>query len=170
MTNQFQRHLDPRDAMSTGHIGRVRQCLAKKGDAVFRIPAPSESGLIVTIESGSIVLENRDVCEGILADVKFIEKGGHCTILSELPTEEIYKRIKKCLESILNAKEPGPLDKDNVEKSRKTILDLPPKASIPQKKKLIKSIESGDLEYTSKVQDDYGVKIEEYAEELRKRL
>lgn len=170
MTNQFQRGLDPKDAMSIGESGKIRECLKGKGDADFSILPSTGKGYIVTIKRGNIVLESRTICEGILAKIEFKEKGGSYTILDELPTEEIYKRIKNCLDNILNTKESGPLDIDNVKKSRKTILDLPPEASNPQKIKLIKSIESGDLEYTSKVKDDHGVKIEEYAGELRKRL
>jgi hypothetical protein len=104
MTN-FQRGLDPKDAMGIGETSQIKDWLIKNnsGSAEFNVKV-KDSKVIVTVK-GNLVLENL-LIEKMVKDkgfkgIEYINKVGHITILNQLSKEDLYSRIKNYYMKVL---------------------------------------------------------------------
>ena len=127
-----------------------------KGEATFNFNIISDP-VRITI-SGNAVFEEFKTRED-LKKIEFICITGSCyTILSDLTTSEIYLRIKNFYDKVLNS-------------DGNKIAILPSEPSANQMLDLVEQINSrGFLFYARREKDEYGVRLEQYATALKKKL
>lgn len=184
--------------MSIGKVKKVEDWLNKNGatDSGYIIRQNNVEKLFIIDVEGNVVLENFDIvnAEGIQGfyQVEFGDVLGSITILSHLPTEEIYSRIKKFYEMILNnCLRQSVEEQENflfgtngerryhnnvriraecIEESEPYIRNLPDNPNQEQMKELVDQVLDKILEYGYHAKDEYSVEMHLYAEALKRRL
>jgi hypothetical protein len=98
----FKRGRDPKISMDTGIVKNIRGWLniLKPEDSSYCImQGDTENGFVIDVE-GNIVLDDYEIKE--LFKVKFGIVTGRITILSELSKEELYSRVRKFYNDVLD--------------------------------------------------------------------
>ena len=145
-------------ALGIGAIAVCRDIITRQhvGDAVFNYDTVSDP-IVVTINGKAVFEDFKINCEERPMEL-VCNPGSYCTILSKLTVSEIYMRIKNFYDEVLNSDE-------------SKIANIPTEPTNNQLIDLIEQIISRGFLYYARVEKDkYGVKLEQYAKALKKKL
>ncbi|MBE0673403.1 MAG: hypothetical protein IH591_01955 [Bacteroidales bacterium] len=173
----FSRKGDPLDDMQIGLCSSVNDVLGEGENCINcafgKVEIIGGTTLVIHVTEGSLAMRSlrREILAtklGIKKVVLDVKPPAVCTILDELDTEDIYKRIMGTYRKIISNN--GDFDAEKVEKNRKYIEGLSDDPTSVDLKGLADAISSGDLEYAFKAKDEFSVSMGTYARELSKRL
>jgi hypothetical protein len=182
----FERGGDPYDKLKIGKKAKIEKWFIEHDSANSSIDVTTDSGITINVD-GNMVLDNFDIKKQY-KDIQLRKINGHITILDDLTTEELYKRIRtfylKVLDNFLGKKTEDqekilfPNKKDSfvimrpdlIEKSEEYIRNLSDNPKKEELNDLAEKIMSGILEYGFRAKDKYGVKMNQYAKSLKKKI
>ena len=174
----FKEDSDPVNDLEIGMVHSLKDWLNKNLASFSPKPyyrVELKQGIYVISGKGSMVLGNYDIPEDFRNKIKF-EMDGPVTIINELSSDDIYKRMRGICRGILEIpkeeleNQKGSLTEERIEKSKKYILGLPHDSTLLQKVDLINSVKQGILEFAHEVSDNFGIKLGDYAKILKTKL